>query len=356
MSTEVELSAEEVALQESQKAVEAEAAAKAEADAKQWGDQSKPAAVVPPGNEQDAAAAKVVDPADAAKAEEAKVAAEAEAKAKADADAAAAKAKAEHDPHAAIVAFRKQNQALLAEKLRLEGMVEALQAVKQPAEPAAAKPAPVDPLDVIAAKRVALAEQADTGDITLAEMRRQDLALEKEAREIEFQRLVAQQQAATRTVEPDLSLEQATVQLATDYPILSELSVADLAPFKDLAYAQAEREGKPIQPGALGTLDLRTRMAKLATKMFGAEASAAPAAPAAPAAGVGADKTAALAAKIELQNSMPPNTQHMGTSNTEGNMTEEQLTRRLADPTLTYEESEKLMATVSPAIRAKLGI
>lgn len=341
MST--ELSAEELALQESQKAVEAEALARAEAEKKQWGDQSGKAAVVQPEVK--------VDPA-AAETEAAKVAAEAEAKAKAEAEAAeAAKAK-DHDPHAAIVAFRKQNQILLAEKLRLEGMVEALKAV-QPAAPAA-KAVEVDPLDTIAAKRVALAEQADTGDITLAEMRRQDMALEREARAIELQQFLATQTQAAPRNEPDLYLEQATMKLTEDYPILNELTVAALAPFKDLAYAQAEREGTPIQPGALGTLDLRTRMAKLATKMFGEAAPAATAAGSAPASGD--TKAAALAAKIEMQNGMPPDATKIGNANTETSMTEAELTRRLTDPNLTYEESAKIMATVSPAIRAKLGI
>jgi hypothetical protein len=346
MST--ELSAEELALQESQKAVEAEALARAEAEKKQWGDQSGAAAVVQPAVEVDPAAA---DPeAEAA----AKAKSEAEAKAKAEAEAAeaeAAKAKAS-DPHAAIVAFRKQNQSLLAENLKLAGMVEALKSVQQPAAPAA-KAVEVDPLDAIAAKRVALAEQADTGDITLAEMRRQDMVLEREARDIELKQFLATQTQAAPRNEPDLSLEQATKKLAEDYPILNELSVAALSPFKDLAYAQAEREGTPIQPGALGTLDLRTRMAKLATKMFGAPAPAAPAAVATPAAD---DKAAALAAKIELQNGMPPDAHKLGNANTETGMTEAELTRRLTDPNLTYEESAKIMATVSPALRAKLGI
>jgi hypothetical protein len=94
-------------------------------------------------------------------------------------------------------------------------------------------------------------------------------------------------------------------------------------------------------------------MAKLATKMFGAEVAAAQPAPQA---GANDDKAAALAAKVELQNTMPPDTHRLGTSNTEVGMTEAQLMQRMNDPNLTYEESAKLIASVSPALRQKLGI
>lgn len=349
MSTEVELSAEELALQETEAAVAAEAAAKAEAtdEPKQGEEVSAESGIAPQEGDE-------VAPEKVAKTDE-ELAAEAEAReveVQAPTKAAEAEA-AKHDPTAAIVAFRKRNQELLANQLRLEGELKALRELATKPSAAEEVSAPVDPLEVISAQRISLAEQADNGDISFSEMRKQDLALEKQARDIEYQRLVASQPKAAAP-ESDLYLEKATAQLLVDYPILNELSEADIAPFEKLAYAQAAREGNPIQAGALGTLDLRTRMAQLATKMYSV--------PAAVTDGVKEGKSAdqvkadALAAKVALQNDMPPNARDIGKGNTELGMTEAELTKRLNDPSLTYEESAKLLATVSPATRAKLGL
>lgn len=348
MSTEVELSAEELALQETEAAVAAEAAAKAGAtDEPKQGEVNAESGVDPQNGE---TGPEKVAKTDEELATEAAAAKEAEAQAKAKAVEAEA---AKHDPTAAIVAFRKRNQELLANQLRLEGELKALRELATKPAAAEESSAPVDPLEVISAQRISLAEQADNGDISFSEMRKQDLALEKQARDIEYQRLVASQPKAAAP-ESDLYLEKATAQLAVDYPILNELSEADLAPFEKLAYAQAAREGNPIQSGALGTLDLRTRMAQLAAKMYSV--------PAAVTDGVKEGKSVdqvkadALAAKVALQNDMPPNAHDIGKGNTELGMTEAELTKRLSDPTLTYEESAKLLATISPATRAKLGL
>lgn len=350
-------SAEELALQETQALIAAEAKAAAEKQAKLEGDQSGAAQeATPPA--QVAEAATPTASAVEEKTPPAAQSAEEKTAATAEGDEASHPDKAHDDPTAAIVALRKRSQALMADKLRLEGMVQALQNIAPKPETKAAPAQPAaDPRTHLRDQRLALAAQADSGEITLVEMRQKDMELEDRIKEIEYQQLIAgMQQRQAPAHETDLSLEQATAKLAADYPVLETLSVADLAPFKDLAYAQAAREGNPIQPGALGTLELRTRMAKLATKMYGAEpAPAAQTQPKVEGTAVN-HKADALAAKVEMQAGMPPNVAALGKANTEQGMSEAELTARLTDPNLTYEDSAKLLKTVSPALRQKLGI
>jgi len=77
-----------------------------------------------------------------------------------------------------------------------------------------------------------------------------------------------------------------------------------------------------------------------------------------PAAKKNSDDTAAqaLAAKLAAQDKMPPDTSKLGSGGNAAGMTESELERRLNDPHMTDAKAEALLATVSPALREKLGM
>jgi hypothetical protein len=191
---------------------------------------------------------------------------------------------------------------------------------EQPEQVEVAPEKTAETLQSVRELKLALAEQFDQGDISAKEMeaKRQELDdKEWQIRETARQPVV--------TPQADLQLEQATAKLEADYPILAILSADDMAPLAEIAIRQAEREGKAFQ-GAVGTLELRTRIAKLAQQMYGGEATnqtesktPAPLSPAAK----------AREAKLDLASRMPPNVANMGSAATSGTMTDVEVEARL---------------------------
>lgn len=339
---------EEVALQESLAAAakeEIEHAAKAEA---KFGDQSKVDEVE---------VARLAEEARVKAEDEAKVAAEAkadeEAKAKMEAEGGTSpEPKPRNKEVDAIVALRKQGQLLHDELLLVKGQNQALAEMvrsgsKQPAEKQQTADEALAALDE--AKLVA-ADKVDKGEMTVREYEQERSKLEREARAIERQVEQSQRKPEPQVHQEDLYLAEKTEALAQQFPFLEDLTAEDLAPFHKLALKQAEREGNPIQTGPLETLRLRTLMLNLAAKVYQPETPVPVAKPTNDAA------AKALAAKLALQEKMPPDTSNMGSVGTTAGLTESELERSLNDPHTTDAQAEALIASLSPALRDKLGV
>lgn len=231
------------------------------------------------------------------------------------------------NPTAALIAQRKKIQELATQNLLLQGQVQALTTVVQvPAQPGAEKteeaPAAAT-IQTIRQEQVALAEQFDAGEISAKDMelKRQELAdKEWEIRQVGMQPA----QAAPAT---DLQLEQATNLLEDQYPILKSpaLTAEMLDPLANIARNQAALEGTPIQSGAVGTLELRTRIAKLAQQMYGG-----PATPTVPTTTTALSPEAqAREAKLKLASTMPVDVTKLGSSASSGAMSEAEVLARM---------------------------
>lgn len=180
-------------------------------------------------------------------------------------------------PVAAVVSERQARQAAERENAYLKGLLAGRDYERQNAQEKETQqeqqPTPEEELATIEQERLKIAEQYDDGGISAKEweMQRQELA--RREREILNQQTQEQQQPAEQQPvqqQSDLALEEHLKQLVQNYPILNELSQDDMESLKPLAYAQAKREGNPIQNGtAFGTKDLRERIAKLAVQFYG---------------------------------------------------------------------------------------
>lgn len=260
-------------------------------------------------------------------------------------------AKAPSKEVAAIIAMRKQLQQVQAQNLLLQGQAQAYASMAQGQAATQAEPevAEVDPLQAIHADRVALAEAFDAGDITAKEWEIKRAALDTEEWELRTASLQPVVQAAPVT---DLSLEKATAQLEVDYPVLKQpwLSEEMLEPLSKIARHQAQAQGKPIQPGALGTLELRQRIAKLAQDMYGGGVSTTqqPAAPA-----LSADAQA-RAQKLDAAAAMPPDVSKMGSAAVEHLSSEAEILSRMEG--LTEDQQWALMKTLPSSVRTALGV
>lgn len=230
------------------------------------------------------------------------------------------------NPTAALIAQRKKIQELATQNLLLQGQVQALTTVVQaPAQaeqvteeaPAAAT------IQTIRQEQVALAEQFDAGEISAKDMelKRQELA------DKEWEIRQAGMQPAQAAPATDLQLEQATSLLEDQYPILKSpaLTAEMLDPLANIARNQAALEGTPIPSGAVGTLELRTRIAKLAQQMYGG-----PATPAVPTTTTALSPEAqAREAKLKLASTMPMDVTKLGSSASSGAMSEAEVLARM---------------------------
>lgn len=259
-------------------------------------------------------------------------------------------ADAKGNPTAAIIALRRANQELQQKLMLATGQNQALMAVavskggELPAEIQPEAPAEPDTIEKVRAERMALAEKFDAGEISAKDMEAQRQALEDREwgiRQATFAPAPVQQ--------GDLQLEAATAKLEADYPVLKILSAQDLEPLAALARIQASREGQPIQPGALGTLDLRTRIAKLANQHFGG--GAAPTTTEKPAAL--SEDAQARAAKLDLAGRMPPDATNLGSAASDVAMSESEVLSRMDG--MTEEEQWALMKTLPGSVKSALG-
>lgn len=259
-------------------------------------------------------------------------------------------ADAKGNPTAAIIALRRQLQETQQKLMLATGQNQALMAVavskggELPAEIQPEAPAEPDTIEKVREERMALAEKFDAGEISARDMEAQRQALEDREwgiRQATFAPAPVQQ--------GDLQLEAATAKLETDYPVLKILSAQDLEPLAALARIQAAREGSPIQPGALGTLDLRTRIAKLANQHFGG--GAAPTTTQQPAAL--SDDAKARAAKLDLAARMPPDASNLGSAASDVAMSESEILARMEG--MTEEEQWAMYKTLPGSVKSALG-
>lgn len=254
------------------------------------------------------------------------------------------------NPTAAIIALRRANQELQARLLLSQGQNQALMAVAtgktgeeeqtRPTEPE------TDSIEKVRAELMAIAEQFDAGEISAKDMEAQRQTLNDREWQIR-QQMFAPPPVVQAT---DLQLESATAQLEKDYPVLSILTVADMEPLAALAKMQAAREGRPIQPGAMGTLDLRTRIAKLAHQNFG---GGQPSAPSGSQPAALSSDAQARADKLDLQQRMPPDVTTMGSPASDAAMSESEILARMEG--MTEAEQWALLKTLPGSVKTALG-
>ena len=245
---------------------------------------------------------------------------------------------------AAIIAERRKRQAAEAQALILQGQVQAMTAMMQPAREQAEPEVVVTPLQEVRSEMIALAEKFDQGEISAKDMEAQRQALADREWEIRSTSL-QQTQAAPAT---DLHLETATAQLEKDYPVLNILTAEDLAPLATLAKRQAEISGKPIQPGAMGTLELRTRIAQLATQMYGGPSTASTPQPAL------SEEAQARERKMAFAAGMPPDVTKMGSPASDPLTNESDALARMEG--MTEEQQWALLKTLPVSARTTLGL
>ena len=246
---------------------------------------------------------------------------------------------------AAIIAERRKRQAAEAQALILQGQVQAMTAMMQPTREQPAEPeVVVTPLQEVRSEMIALAEKFDQGEISAKDMEAQRQALADREWEIRSTSL-QQTQAAPAT---DLHLETATAQLEKDYPVLNILTAEDLAPLATLAKRQAEISGKPIQPGATGTLELRTRIAQLATQMYGGPSTASTPQPAL------SEEAQARERKMAFAAGMPPDVTKMGSPASDTLTNESDALARMEG--MTEEQQWALLKTLPVSARTTLGL
>lgn len=260
---------------------------------------------------------------------------------------------AKHDEHgkgnptAAIIAMRKRLQDAATENLLLKGQVQALStmvrgdlAVEPTAEIAEVEE-PHDPLKAIKAEKLDLARMFEEGDLTIREMEERRQALEDREWEVRMAAMKPAPQA-------DLQLEAATSQLETDYPVLKILTADDLTPLAEIARRQAERDGVVLQ-GSTGTLELRTRIAKLATQMYGGEVQQQSSGPTTRA--VLSDNAQARESKLALQSRMPPDVTRMGSAATDAAPSESELVSRMSGMT---EDEQMALLKSMPGLKTRI--
>lgn len=257
------------------------------------------------------------------------------------------------DPMAAVIALRHKTKQLEQQNLLLQGQVQALSAIAQgKSEPGQEmEPEPKAPtLDSIRAQKKADAKAFDAGDISAEELEARRQALddqEWELRTASIRQPQPQAQPAT-----DLQLEQATAKLEADYPVLSILTADDIEPLAQLAYRQAARDGKPIQPGAVGTLELRTRIAKIAQQMYGGGTQGGTQTPQAQT--ELSPQARAREAKLDMAARMPPDVSKMGSAATDVLTNESDILNRMEG--MSEEEQWALMKTLPGSTRTALGL
>lgn len=179
-------------------------------------------------------------------------------------------------PVGVVTALRRENSELKHNNATLVGQVQGMQ---MQSETAAANVANVETpksgeeiLDDIDKSLLEISRKLDDGDITNedAELKRIDLKKQERTVLTDMNKpLPPVEQAQQVLPVTDLGLEEHLNELAQSHPVLFELNDQQLEPLKNLAYEQAAREGSPIYEGAIGTKNLRSRMAVLATQFYG---------------------------------------------------------------------------------------
>lgn len=228
-------------------------------------------------------------------------------------------------PLAVAKAERAARQAAEQQAAYWQGQAEARAAAAAPATtvPAVPELTPQERLAAISAERLTLADQYDQGTIRTKEWEERRIALENEQWQIQS---ALQPQMAPVNIAAAVWEEQETARIETAYPVLKSMAEADLLPLIEVARRQAARDGVTIEPNARGTVELRERVAKLATTMYGGS----PPASQQPAATPGVHPNAAAAA---LAVSHPANVSQLGAASLAGGLTDDQALAQMANMT-----------------------
>lgn len=253
----------------------------------------------------------------------------------------------EKDPKVdAIVALRKQNQ-LLSEQLHfVKGQVEALTKTKTATMEI---PKQKSRLEEIEEELDAIAEKADSGEISLAEERKLARKLDDERFELKLQeRMAKEPKQEARVQQEDSYKAQKTAELLEGKEYLNELEPEDwqLIHRKVL---KAVTEDDPLPIGPLGDIELRRRMVELADKLYGPEKAA-------PKTEVDEEKVKAYAKKQELQSKHPADVRKMGSGGNTETMSLEAIEAKIFGMQKEPLELDAYINSLSPATRKKLGI
>ncbi len=262
------------------------------------------------------------------------------------------KPQADNATTAALISMRKALAQKNAENLLLTGQVQALAAIaqgqQQPAGEAGQQRVveqPLDPLQDVRAQKIALAERFDAGDISAKAMEAERQALDD--REWDIRR--AAFQPVQQQPQSDLQLEQQTATLETRFPVLSILTAEDLAPLAVIAKRNAERNGTPFAPNAMGTLQLRTKIAEMAQSMYGGGTSQAT-----PQAQPLSLEAQQRADKLAFAAGMPPDVTKMGSAAVDTLSSADDVLSRMEG--MTEEQQWAVLKTLPPSARATLGM
>lgn len=253
-------------------------------------------------------------------------------------------------PKARLDEVLGKNDELTRQLAFMAGQIEALKGstAATPAAtptPTAPQPSAQDRLIAVGQKVDALAKKYDAGEISYAELKKQERDLANEEQTIREEILLAKVQPPKQTQAPqqanDLYLDQLTAKLEQEHPYVAELSDDDFDFVAKKAQGELEKDGVNLQ-GAAGKYALRERIAVLSDTLgpvlTGKQLplpgkTPAPAAPAVatPAPGLSAEAQA-RAAKLALAATMPPNVSQM--TGTTGEVISESAIENMSDDDL----------------------
>lgn len=246
-------------------------------------------------------------------------------------------------PVSALYKERKARQAAELENARLTGQLQVLAAKQSPETPQEAgpvAPATQDPLNDLNAQVDALAERFDAGEISMREFKAEERKLQEQIDAVRDSR------RQHETVRTDSDLASWTADLVTRYPAVNKLTVQATEALTNLAYEEAMAEGNPIVgSGIAATKALRERIAVIATRLYGGPSpSPGKQTPLSP-------QAAARAAKLDLQEQMPPDVSTMGSSASGVAPSEAEVLSRMEK--MTDDEAAAYLDSL-PAIKSKL--
>lgn len=230
-------------------------------------------------------------------------------------------------PVGVVTALRKENTELKHSNANLAGqvhMAEQIQGRQGGGQVIDSTPKPKtfdEQLGDLDTSLLAIAQKVDDGEISNEDAEKQRIEVRKQERAILADMNRPPEPAPAATTEPmqDLGLEEHMSGLVKEHPVLLELNQVQMEPLRTLAYEQAERDGNPITPGALGTKNLRERMAKFATQLYGTQDPAPSGDDPAPAAdttnkGLSEAEIAKRDKKLELAQTHPTDTSQLGSA------------------------------------------
>lgn len=251
--------------------------------------------------------------------------------------------------------IRQESEARRTAELevaRLRGENEALRAMAvKPADQPGTALTPTEELASIRQQRLDLAQKFDNGEITAVEREKQSQQLEDRTSELR-QAMVKPAPVRVEDINDNPVVAEHSASLEKDYPVLVAtradgkpvLTDAIMQALIPLAIAEADADGVKVRGGALATMNLRTYVAKVATRVYGHVKP--PEKP--PTLSAGAK---ALEVKLEAADNAPPDVSKVGAVGKAGDITEAEAESRMNS----MNEDERLAFMASmPGLRKKL--